>query len=120
MIKLFYRAGYLPVHIFDPFIIHSTTCGTLRPIYRGVYIVGGPGEARDIFIHMDGSVAFGLSHHTLVYEKESNVPSCIQTFHWTVGSCWNHIHRPIIKNTCIVYDISVWNLKFLRLELLLI
>jgi hypothetical protein len=65
MIKLFYRAGYLPVHIFDPFIIHSTTCGTLRPIYRGVYIVGGPGEARDIFIHMDGSVAFGLSHHTL-------------------------------------------------------
>jgi hypothetical protein len=38
------HAGYLPVQNFAPFMVFCTMYGEPRPVYGGVYMVGGHGE----------------------------------------------------------------------------
>jgi hypothetical protein len=44
MIIFLSHAGHLPVHSYAPFMVVSTVCGASRPVYGGVYTVGGHGE----------------------------------------------------------------------------
>jgi hypothetical protein len=37
-------AGYLPVYGYAPFLVSSTACGVSRPLYGGLYTVGGHSE----------------------------------------------------------------------------
>jgi hypothetical protein len=44
MINLFSFAGYLPVCQYSPFMVVSIEGGESRPVYGGLFTVGGYGE----------------------------------------------------------------------------
>jgi hypothetical protein len=44
MIKLFSLPGYLQMYMYSLFMITSSADGASRPIYGGLYTVGGYGE----------------------------------------------------------------------------
>jgi hypothetical protein len=58
----FSHAGYIPVDIYAPFMVVFTTCGGLRPLYGGVYIVEEHGEEA-FLLNMDDIVIYILVLH---------------------------------------------------------
>jgi hypothetical protein len=46
------------MHRYALFVVTYTACGASRPLYGGVYTIGGYGEGY-FFLNMDGSIISG-------------------------------------------------------------
>jgi hypothetical protein len=51
-----------------PFVVTSSADGEQRPIYEGLYTIGGYGDGY-FFLYMDGRIIYGLVHHHLLMQS---------------------------------------------------